>query len=448
MSTSDPKSNPKAARAALFKDRNFKWLIGGGAISLLGDQFTLIALPWLVLKMTGDTLALGAVLALIAVPRALFILVGGAIVDRYSPKSVLMLTKHVSTVLLALLAIGVITGTLTLPMIYALALGIGLASAFSIPSGTSIMPRVMQLDQLPAANSVMMGMRQLSMFIGPLAAGLMVALGGDVKQGDLTHVDISGAHGLALAFAFDACSFALSAWTLSKVKVRATPATTATASDDPVGKRAPSMPVWASIVQGLKHVAGDAQLLTLYLYWAAVAILVLGPLQIALPVLASSHPELGASALGIMAGSHGAGTLLGMIVSGMNPNLRLRSLGATMIMFDIMIGLLFIPMGLIDATWQGAVLMLAIGSLGGAMQVSVFTWLQRRVPGQMLGRAMALFMFIFMGLVPISSAFTGWILQSVTLAHLFMACGALLVAVAFLAALASPLRNVGLTAAA
>jgi hypothetical protein len=45
-------------------------MIGGSALSMLGDQFTLIALPWLVLQMTGDTLVLGTVLALISVPRA------------------------------------------------------------------------------------------------------------------------------------------------------------------------------------------------------------------------------------------------------------------------------------------------------------------------------------------------------------------------------------------
>jgi MFS family permease len=424
MSTNDP----KAARAALFKDRNFLWLVTGGAVSLLGDQFSLLALPWLVLKMTGDTLMLGTVLALIAVPRALFILVGGAIVDRYSPKRVLMLTKHVNTVLLAVLAGGVFTGTLTLPMIHVLALGIGLASAFSIPSGTSIMPRVVRPEQLQAANSVMMGMRQLSMFVGPVAAGLLVALGGEAKRGDL-----ADAQGIAIAFAFDAFSFMLSAWTLAKVAVH----------EAPSAGRAPALPVWQSIVQGLRHVAADAQLLTLYLYWAAVAVLVLGPLQIALPVLASQHPELGASALGIMAGSHGAGTLIGMALSGIAPKVRFGSLGTTVLVFDVAIGLLFVPMGHIDATWQGAGLLLLVGLLGGSMQVAVFTWLQRRVPGAMLGRAMSLFMFIFMGLVPIASAITGWVLRSVTLAQLFAGCGGLLVMAALVAAVVSPMRRVG-----
>ena len=62
----------------IFQNRNFRLLWAGEGVSLIGDQFYLIALPWLVLKLTGDPLAMGTVLALAAVPRALFMLVGGA----------------------------------------------------------------------------------------------------------------------------------------------------------------------------------------------------------------------------------------------------------------------------------------------------------------------------------------------------------------------------------
>jgi len=43
--------------------RDFRLLFAGAATSLLGDQFALIATPWLTLKLTGDPLALGIVLA-------------------------------------------------------------------------------------------------------------------------------------------------------------------------------------------------------------------------------------------------------------------------------------------------------------------------------------------------------------------------------------------------
>ncbi|MBE7368948.1 MFS transporter [Ramlibacter pallidus] len=414
-----------AARAALFQDRNFRWLMAGSAISLLGDQFTLLALPWLVLRLTGDTVALGTVLALIGIPRAVFILVGGAVVDRFSPQRVLMLTKHVNTVLLGVLAIGVWQAALTLPAIYALSLALGISSAFSIPSGTSILPHALPASQLAAANGVMMGLRQLSMFLGPLAAGVLIALFGDGSGG------VQDAAGVALAFGLDAFSFALSAWTLSRVVTRPQP-------PDP----ARHAPIWASVAGGLKHVWGDAQLRTCYLYWAAVAVLVLGPLHIALPVLAESTPGLGASALGLMLGAHGAGTLLGMVASGLRPGLRIGTLGTSILLADIAIGLLFVPMGAITAAWQGALLMVLVGVLGGFMQVAVFTWVQKRVPPAMIGRAMSLFMFIFMGLVPVASAATGWLLRVVTLPQLFAGSGLLLVAAALLAWVGTPIRRV------
>jgi MFS family permease len=418
------KSDP-AARAALFQDRNFRWLMAGSAVSLLGDQFTLLALPWLVLRLTGDTVALGTVLALVGIPRAVFILVGGAVVDRFSPQRVLMLTKYVNTVLLALLALGVWQAALALPVIYALSLALGISSAFSIPSGTSILPHALPPAQLAAANGAMMGLRQLSMFLGPLAAGVLIAVFGDGSGG------VQDAGGIALAFGLDAFSFALSAWTLSRVAMRPVPA-------DPVQHA----PIWASVAGGLKHVWGDAQLRTLYLYWGAVAVLVLGPLQIALPVLAQSTPSLGASALGLMLGAHGVGTLIGMVASGMRPGMRIGSLGTSVLVADIAIGLLFVPMGGITAAWQGAVLMVLVGALGGFMQVAVFTWVQKRVPPAMIGRAMSLFMFIFMGLVPVASAGAGWLLRVVPLPQLFAGSGLLLVAAALLAWVGTPIRRV------
>ena len=419
------KKTDPAARAALFQDRNFRWLMAGSAVSLLGDQFTLIALPWLVLRLTGDTVALGTVLALVGIPRAVFILVGGAVVDRFSPQRVLMLTKYVNTVLLAVLAIGVWQAALTLPVIYALSLALGISSAFSIPSGTSILPHALPPAQLAAANGVMMGLRQLSMFLGPLAAGVLIALFGDGSGG------LQDAAGVAVAFGLDAFSFALSAWTLSRVVTRPLP--------KDVVRHAP---IWASVAGGLKHVWGDAQLRTCYLYWAAVAVLVLGPLHIALPVLAESTPGLGASALGLMLGAHGAGTLLGMVASGLRPGMRIGTLGTSILLADIAIGLLFVPMGGITAAWQGGLLMVLVGALGGFMQVAVFTWVQKRVPPAMIGRAMSLFMFIFMGLVPVASAAAGWLLRVVTLPQLFAGSGLLLVAAAVLAWVGTPIRRV------
>jgi len=439
-------ADPQTQRAALKRAPNFKWLMRGGAISVLGDQLTMIALPWLVLKLTGDTLALGLVIALMSIPRAIFILIGGALVDRYSPKRVLMLSKYANAVLLALLTLLVLnthaaptvalsedlsltialTPQLTLNLIYALALGLGLAQAFGMPSATSVMPLAIAPEHLQAANGVMMGMRQVSMLVGPLIAAGLLALAGNGNGA------VSDARGLALAFGFDCLSFVVSAWTLSKVVLRI-----------PAAAHAPQS-VLRSVGAGLRMVWDDTPLRMCFIYWGTVSLFIGGAMQVAIPVLAS---ELhGGSTLGIIMGAHGAGTLLGMAVAAkFGSRLRFASFGATILLIDALAGLLVAPMGAVHAVWQASLLMLSLGALAGFMQINVFTWIQRRVPPQMMGRAMSIFMFIFMGLAPLSAASTGWLLTFVSLSQMFLGGGIILIVFAAGAYLFTPMRSIAST---
>jgi MFS family permease len=435
-------SDPKLQRAALKRDPNFKWLLRGGVVSMLGDQLTIIALPWLVLKLTGDTLALGLVIALMSIPRAVFILIGGALVDRYSPKRVLMLSKYANAVLLALLTLLVLnthssltmtlseslsltiemTPRLTLMLIYVLAFCIGLAQAFGIPSGTSIMPQAIAPEHLQAANGMLMGLRQLSMLIGPLLAAGLLAFSGD--SGGV----IADARGLALAFGFDCASFLLSAWTLSKVTGLKAQA-------------AAPQSVLRSVGEGLRMVWNDVPLRLCFIYWGTVSLLIGGAMQVAIPVLASDLH--GASTLGLLMGANGAGMLLGMAAAAAaGARLRFASFGTMILLVDAIAGFLVMPLGAVHAAWQAALLMLAIGLLSGFMQINVFTWIQRRVPPQMMGRAMSIFMFIFMGLAPLSAAVAGWVLTAIPLSQLFLGGGIILVVFAALAYLLTPIRSI------
>ena len=422
----DNNSNP-TPRAALLRDPNFAWLMAGGVISALGDQFTLIALPWLVLQLTHDPRALGMMVALLGLPRAVLILFGGALVDRYSPKRVLMLTKYVNTLLLGLLAALVLAGQATLPMVTALAIGLSLASAFSIPAGTSMLPQAVAPQHLQAANGLMMAVRQVTMLAGPLLAGLLFALAGDGSGG----VQDGDARGLGLAFGFDCLSFALSAWTLARVRPLA-PAGTAPASE----------PVLRAVGAGLAAVWRDTSLRTAFIYWGLCACVIGGVMQVALPLLASERLH-GASALGLLMGAHGAGALAGMALSGMFGKRRAGTLGITLLLVDGLAGVLLMPLGLVTATWQGMLINVAIGVLGGFVQVAVFTWIQHRVAPAMLGRMMSIFMLIFMGLAPLAAAAFGWLASGVSLPALFVGAGLFLSVAALAAWLFTPMARLG-----
>jgi MFS family permease len=195
--------------------RNFRLLWIGEGISLLGDQFYLIALPWLVLQLTGSALALGTILALASIPRAVFMLVGGVFVDRYSPRSVMIWSNFARFVLVALLSVLVLTNTIRIEMLYVLALAFGLADAFYFPAQTAIVPQVLSEDQLQAGNTFVQGTAMLSFFLGPVLAGALIALLGHTAAAD----GAPDMQGIGIAFAIDTLSFVASLLTLLMMRI-------------------------------------------------------------------------------------------------------------------------------------------------------------------------------------------------------------------------------------
>ncbi|ELX08667.1 major facilitator superfamily MFS_1 [Janthinobacterium sp. HH01] len=408
-------------RALLAKDRNFRWLLGGAIVSAMGDQFSLIALPWLVLQVSGDTLALGVVLATMSIPRALFVLLGGALVDRHSARRVLLIAQGANMLLLFGLAGLVLSGMLQLWMIYVFALGIGVSTAFSIPSGSAIVPQVVASADLPVANRAMMGVMQLSLFVGPSLAGVLIALFSDGASAGAGQT-----RGIGLAFLFDGASFALSVLALTRLAMGAR-------SSDRPPQRASMI---QTIAEGVRYVVRDGKLATSFVYGSAIAFCASGPIQVAMPVLAGQLTQ-GASAFGILVGAFGAGSILGTIVSGARPNFRAGNVGRTMLLIDFIIGALFMGFGQINALWQGAAILLGCGTLFGYLQSIVYNWTQQRVQPQMLGRVMSVIMFMMMVITPLSTAVSGALLRSVAPGTLFAASGALVIVIVLIAMLAT-----------
>ena len=155
----------------LLKQNNFHllWLVG--FVSVLGDQFSLIALPWLILQITGSALAMGTVLAIMGTPRAVFMLLGGAITDRFSPRTLMIVTSLVRMVLTALLATAILSDDIAMWMIYTFALLFGLADAFFYPANSAIVPQVVSKDDLQRGNAIIHGTAQASVFIVPIWEG-------------------------------------------------------------------------------------------------------------------------------------------------------------------------------------------------------------------------------------------------------------------------------------
>lgn len=413
-----------ASPLVLLRNRNFRLLWVGEAISLLGDQFYLIALPWLVLQLTGDALAVGAVLALAGVPRALFMLVGGALTDRFSPRAVMLASNLLRMVLVALLSVLVIGGLIQLWMLYLLALAFGVIDAFFFPAQSAIVPRLVGKEQLQAANAVIQGTMQMSLFAGPVLAGTLIVLLGNGQGGQ----DLDG---IGLAFAIDALTFLASAVTLWMVRDGGPAGVPEDAGEDES--------LLPAIAAGLRAVWNDAALRAFFLLIAVSNFLVNGPIIVGIPVLADTRFAEGAAAFGIIMSAYGGGSLMGTLLAGLLPRPPGRVMGVILGAIWSGLGLGVLALGLISTTPMAAVTAFAMGVANGYVVILFVTWLQRRTSEDMLGRMMSLLMLASVGLLPVSNILTG-ALVGLNARALFVTAGGLMVILVFLSMLNPAVR--------
>ena len=406
--------------------RNFRLLWIGEGISLLGDQFYMIALPWLVLQLTGSALALGTVMALGGIPRALFLLIGGAFVDRFSPRSVMMTSNFARLVLVVLMSVLVLTNNISLGMLYVFALAFGLADSFYFPGQSAIVPQLLKEDQLQAGNTFVQGTAQLSLFLGPVLAGGLIALLGHAATAD----SAPGTQGIGIAFGIDALTFVASLLCLTLMHVPAI-----------IKQAGEQQNVIESIKEGFAYLWSQSALRVFFLLIIAMNFLILGPVIVGIPVLAATRLAEGAAAFGIIMSAFGGGALLGIILSSVLP-LKSGRFGAMLLGIISFMGFGVALMPLFSSTVVVAVIMLVIGMANGYVNIHFFTWLQKLIPQELMGRVMSLLMFSSIGLAPVSNALAGAILE-INLNALFIGGGLLMAVVSLLSILLPAVRQMG-----
>lgn len=408
--------------------RDFRLLWLGEGISLIGDQFYMIALPWLVLQITGDVLAMSTVLALAGVPRALFMMVGGVITDRLTPRLVMFISNILRLILVSLLTFLVLTGQIQIWMIYIFALVFGLIDAFFFPAQNAIVPGLVKKDQLQTANAILQGTMQLSLFAGPVLAGMLIAY----LAGSGASQSAGSMGGIAIAFGFDALTFLVSAITLWLIKF-----VDYVEIED---QNEQSEGLLQSIKNGLVVVWNDVTLRTFFMLIALSNFLVTGPVVVGIPFIANSRLPEGAAAYGIIMSAYGGGSLLGIILAGSLPRPSSQRMGLLLGIIWSGLGIGVLALGLISTTVAGAVIALLMGLANGYVVIIFVTWLQQRTHPSMLGRVMSLLMFSSAGLLPISNMLTGMLIK-INPVGLFIFSGSLMTVFVLLAMFNPSLRR-------
>lgn len=191
-------------RLAALRERPFRLLFLGQAVSLLGDGMVPVALAFAVLELTGSPTDLGIVLAARTVPLVAFLLAGGVWADRLSRRTVMVAADLARLGAHGAMAALLLAGGAEVWSLAALSAITGTATAFFNPAITGAMPAIVSAARLQQANAL----RGLAMaggaIVGPALAGVLVA----------------GA-GAGWALAADAATFGVSAALLVRVPLRA-----------------------------------------------------------------------------------------------------------------------------------------------------------------------------------------------------------------------------------
>ncbi len=403
-----------ASAASLWRHRDFMLLWAGQSVSLFGDQFTLLALPYIAVKaLRANAFQMGILAAVGTLPFLLIAIFVGVWVDRHRRLPVLIagdLGRGLIVLTVALLAFA---GLLHLEYLYILGFLTGILTVFFDVAYQAYLPSIVTRTQLVEGNSKLETTNSLAQTGGPFAAGVMVQ-----------------ALSAAWAMVFDASTYFFSVAMMARIRHRETP---------PTG--AERRPFLTEAREGFAVVLGDPRLRAIAgctshfnLFGAAIAALAV--------LFAVNDLGMDGFALGLVFLGGGIGGVLGALTSariasriGVGPAIVVSTLIGAAVMY-----------GYLLATPATGVIVLVGVFLGTGFTVLLYninqvSLRQGLVPVRLQGRLNATMRFLVWGTMPLGGILGG-ILGTVLGVRTAIAVAVVGMSFAFLWVLLSPVRSI------
>ncbi|MGW0655586.1 MFS transporter [Streptomyces umbrinus] len=355
------------------RDPNVLRWLGAYTASMVGDNVYYLALTWAAVQ-AGTPAQAGIVAAVSAVPRALLMLGGGVLADRFGPRNVVIGSDAVRCAAVLAVAALLFATTPGLWPLALLALVFGTVDAVFMPAVGALPARLTGRGQLTRVQ----GMRGLAIrfanVVGAPLGGLGIALGGP-----------------AAAFGLAGLLIAVSVPLLVSLRVADLPGDDRTATERPTA--------WSDLRDGLRYIRGHRVLAPLIVAIALGDLGFVGPLNVGLTLLADER-GWGASGVGwVLAGfGVGAGTAALLIaVRGGLPHAG-RVMAVTILAGSVAVGALAYVPNVVAAAGV-AVLVGLLTGLSGALCGAL---LQTRTDPAYLGRVSSVSGIVSLGLAPLS----------------------------------------------
>jgi MFS family permease len=357
----------------------YRRLYAGFTLSNVGSQMAVVAIGLQVYDLTRSTAAVGIVGLCALVPLVVMGLYGGTLVDHFDRRVVGLVAQSVAFLASLGCALQAWWGNTHVWLLYALVALWNGAFAVTSPARTSIYPRILERELLPAANALSVFAMNASMTVGPLLAGVLVDWGG-----------------FKAAYTADALITTAALWGLARL-----PALPPEPTAEGV---APTRPGLRSVLDGFAFLATRPNVRMTFL--ADIAAMLLAQPRVLFPAAGAVIFGGGAKTVGALSAAAAVGGILAMFFSGRLGHVRRQGLailvsivgwGAAISGFGVAMLAAGDVLSRGAALWVGLVAMAVAGGSDSVSAVFRTTILQAATPDHLRGRLQGVFIVVVAG---------------------------------------------------
>ena len=379
----------------------YRRLWTGNALSSVGTQLTLVAVSLEVYHLTGSSLYVGLLGLFAVVPLVIAGLYGGAVADAVDRRSVALGSALVLWLSSLAIAAQAWAGIENVWVLYALTAVHSGASGINQPTRGAIIPALVGVKLLPAANALNMMTMSLSMMAGPLFAGVLVA-----------------SIGYAWTYSIDVVTFLAALYALWRLPALPPQRPDGTSGEDGAAGTGPARAGLRSVLEGFRFLGTRPNLRMTFLA-DLVAMFTAFPRAL-LPAIGGVILGGDEATVGVLLAAMAVGAFLIGLFSG--PLTRIHRHGAAVYAAICLWGLSIAAFGV--AVWQGqlwpaAVLLVVAGAADSVSGIFRNTILQTATPDHLRGRLQGVFVVVVAGGPRVGEMITGgassWLGEPLTL---------------------------------
>jgi predicted MFS family arabinose efflux permease len=349
--------------ARAFAHRNYRVYVTGNSISLIGWWLERVAVGWLTWTLTHSGAWLGLISLADFLPVLFLAPFAGVLADRRDRVRTIRVTQWIGCAQASVLAILVVTDTMTIEILFVLVLMLGIASGLAQPSRLALIPTLVDRDSLASALAINSVVFNLARFIGPALAGLVIA-------------EI----GIAAAFAANAVSYI--AFQISLLNLRGLPPQPAVGSQN----------VLRAAAEAFSYAYRHPGIGPMLLLFVVTTIGTRGFIEL-FPGFADRVFDRGPQGLAILTSTVGLGAICGASWMVLRP--AITGLANVVLVCTLIMSLAILAFTATEAFYLALPCVFVAGAMMTITGTGAQTLIQAAVEARMSGRVMALYGMIF-----------------------------------------------------